>query len=210
MPPPPTCFVCHATNAMRIFDEHLLASFQIRICNVCKHKDSKRWKEMTTTNAKKKYLVSDNILRQLPFVEKSNPRNPHFRPMKLYLTHHVEEASLRIWETMEKLEEEIIARAKRKQATKDARGRGSFKRLKKTLVRGDIEKERPVHDAFQLKPTGVFAQGGLLSGAGAIVADRVTMSSGHRHSFGPLTLDETTGMHTKRCPCGFTQEVELM
>ena len=154
--------------------------------------------------------MSDNILRQLPFVEKSNPRNPHFRPMKLYLTHHVEEASLRIWETMEKLEEEIVARAKRKQATKDARGGRSFKRLKKTLVRGNADRERPVHDAFQLQPTGVFAKGGLFSGAGAIVSDRVTMSSGHVHAFGPLSLDEKTRMHRKSCSCGFTLEVELM
>lgn len=214
-PPPPSCFVCHAPNTMRPFDAYVLASYQLRVCGHCKSKNTYKYKEITTTNAKKKYLVSDNVLRQLPFVEKANPRNPNFRPMKLYLTYHVEEASLRIWETLENLDQEIVKRAKRKQAKKDAPDYAR-KRLKKTLVRAKKQSLTPgpaeaaASTGFQLKATGLFAVGGLYSGSGPIVSDRVSMNRSHAHDFGPLTLDAETGSYTKRCVCGVVQEVELM
>ena len=215
-PPPPSCFICTAPNTIRPFDETIQANYQLQICTKCKRTDVYKWKEITTTNAKNKYLISDNVLKQLPFIEKANPRNSHFRPMKLYLTYHVEEASLRIWETLEKLDQEIVKRAKRRQALKDAPNYAR-KRLKKTLVRAKkssitnapLEETTSSSSSFQLKATGMFASGGLYSGSGPIVSDRVAMNRSHTHDFGALTMS-TEGVHTKRCACGFEQEVELM
>ena len=228
-PPPPSCFTCHAPDTLRQIDEQILASFQIRVCTACKHKNAAQWKVITTSSAKTRYLVSDNVLKQLPFMEKANPRNPHFRPMKLYLTYHVEEAALAIWETLENIDQEIVRKAKRKQARKELPGYGA-KRLKKTLVRpkkrGALEAPEKINlsggsssssssssgpsSSFHLVPTGKFARNGLVSGAGPIIQDRVKLASAHVHKFGPLIWNEKSDEHEKRCPCGFVQEVELM
>jgi len=224
--PPPTCFLCHATNYNRQFDENILSSYKLRVCTVCKNDRREKFQEITTTQAKTRYLVSDNVLRQLPFVERSNPRNSHFRPMKLYLTYLVEEAALAIWESLENIDREIVKRAKRKQEKKD-RG-GGCKRLKKTLVRpkkrdfldpptrSELQSNNnkvAADNLFQLMPTGMFAKNGSVNRVGSYSSNSIRMEVGlkaHVHTFGPLTLDKETGDYTKRCSCGFESTVELM
>ena len=220
---PPTCFVCQASCHIRPIDEHILVGYQMRICIVCQSKSKSSWKEITTTQAKTRYLVSDNVLKQLPFVEKANPRNSHFRPMKLYLTYQVEEAALAIWETLDNIDREIVHRAKRKQAKKEKNGQR--KRLKKTLVRpkktSALEApERSVLDlsssssssassVFQLAPTGKFATNGTIDGVGPMKF--AGLSKAHVHQFGPLMENKDDGEHYKICKsCGFTKDVELM
>ena len=221
---PEGCVLCDATASMRRVDAAILSDYGVRVCVACKAREPQRWSQIVKTNAKKHFLLSDGVLSRLPHVTKSNPRNPHFKPMMMFLRYHVEQAAVVLYGSEEALEEERVERA-RKRALRAAKGPKQRKRRRKTLVKpraNDSNKSaQDEQQQFGLFPTGLFAEGGVQQavrdGARTKQQQRQPTAESswrkrgqHVHAFGPLTFDGASGMHIKTCACGFMRKFEVM
>ena len=221
---PEGCVLCDATASMRRVDASILSDYGVRVCVACKAREPQRWSQIVKTNAKKHFLLSDGVLSRLPHVTKSNPRNPHFKPMMMFLRYHVEQAAVVLYGSEEALEEERVERA-RKRALRAAKGPKQRKRRRKTLVKpraNDSNKSaQDEQQQFGLFPTGLFAEGGVQQavrdGARTKQQQRQPTAESswrkrgqHVHAFGPLTFDGASGMHIKTCACGFMRKFEVM
>jgi DNA repair protein len=104
-------------------DKFLFDNFGECICFSCKLKNQEKtaklnlpdiYRLISKQEAIKEYLLPDDAFQLFKFINKANPHNAHWIPMKLYLTKHIEQYSLLKFGTREKLQEEKTKREAKK------------------------------------------------------------------------------------------------
>jgi DNA repair protein len=104
-------------------DKFLYDNFGETICFSCKLKNQEKtaslslpdlYRLISKQEAIKEYLLPDDSFQLFKFINKPNPHNSHWIPMKLYLTKHIEQYSLLKYGTREKLQEEKAKREAKK------------------------------------------------------------------------------------------------
>ena len=97
---------------------------------------------ITRTEAKSRYLLKDCDLDLRPpplrFIIKRNRKEGFNKDMKLYLQLQVEERSLEVWGSEEKVVDEIEAREKRSMQQKDKKYRTQLKQLRRQVQAQNI------------------------------------------------------------------------
>ncbi|KAG5192111.1 hypothetical protein JKP88DRAFT_352052 [Tribonema minus] len=106
-------------------DRKLLEAFDVAVCRNCK--DSKEAYElMTKADVQKLFLLPEGTIRVLKYVERENPRNKGWTPMRLYLHKDARVWALKRWSTVEALEEERKRRDAKKWEESVKRTKGVF------------------------------------------------------------------------------------
>jgi len=81
--------ICQYCRSVRI-DEEIERWFGEGVCFDCKQERIPKFNQISTTNAKSQYLLSDKWISKLRRREEVNPINPSFQKMKLVLVKHCE------------------------------------------------------------------------------------------------------------------------
>ena len=108
-------------------DGTLERCFKVRVCAAHRDGDMK-YDLVTSTDAATTYLLPKNTLKCLACYERSNPRQPTWRPMKLFLRRDLEVQADRRWGDAEKLDEERRRRDAAKLAKAEKNAAGFFSR----------------------------------------------------------------------------------
>jgi DNA-repair protein complementing XP-A cells len=95
-------------------DLQLYENFQEKICYDCKARNHDLYRLVSKQEAMKQFLVSDDSFQLFKFISKPNPHNPHWQPMKLFLSKHILQFSLLKYGTVENLEKEKQKRDEKK------------------------------------------------------------------------------------------------
>nr|XP_022920986.1 DNA repair protein complementing XP-A cells homolog [Onthophagus taurus] len=127
-PDRPTCEKCQ-----KIFAKSwLFETFDLKVCDECK--DPEEHKLITKSEAMSSYLLKECDFTKrgtpLKFISKKNPHNSRWGEMKLYLQVQVEKRALEIWESEEKLQEEIEKREEKKVMAKTKKYQKQMKELR--------------------------------------------------------------------------------
>jgi hypothetical protein len=93
-----------ATYIQALFD-----AFGERICTSCKSQTDD-FQLVSRSVAKSQYLLPDSSIAPLRTMERPNPSNPKFRPMRLLLLLHVRAAAVARWGSLQAMEEEYRRR----------------------------------------------------------------------------------------------------
>ena len=121
----PGCAGCEVCGGGPI-DATLERVFAVRVC--AEHKARSSYDLVPSGDAAATYLLPKNTLKCLASVERSNPRQPTWRPMKLYLRRDLEVQADRRWGDAEKLDEERRRREAAKLAKSEKSARSFFKK----------------------------------------------------------------------------------
>ncbi|KAL7346710.1 DNA repair protein RAD14 [Encephalitozoon intestinalis] len=126
-------------------DDEIEKTFGIPVCRSCRYSSLKF---VTKTSCLSDYLLVDDELKELRFLERPNPRKGTWSRMHLYLKEEVEEFAVWKWGSLEKIEE---IKEKRKKRTKDRKQRKLKKNIKdlrrKTRMEvGDTKKHEHVFE----------------------------------------------------------------
>ena len=79
------------------------------ICRKC-GRTSNDYELLNKTDASKEYLIPDDTLKFIPYMEKENPRHAEWAPMKMYMRRMVKAASMERWGSEEGLADEKLSR----------------------------------------------------------------------------------------------------
>ena len=121
----PGCAGCEVCGGGPL-DATLERVFAVRVC--AEHKARSSYDLVPSGDAAATYLLPKNTLKCLASVERSNPRQPTWRPMKLYLRRDLEVQADRRWGDAEKLDEERRRREAAKLAKSEKSARSFFKK----------------------------------------------------------------------------------
>lgn len=188
--------VCRECKSMEI-DWQWEQVYGCMVCNSCKEKYPDKYSQLTKTEAKEDYLLTDPELNDkdlFPRLERPNPHKATYHNMQLYLRCQLEEYAFsdKKWGSAEKLDEEYQKRNKEKKAKKEAKFKNKLLDLKK----------RTRVDAFRRGRDGDGGQFG----------DRIESRRGekHDHVWG-RSLETSDGTTVKKCvECGMEiEEFEL-
>jgi hypothetical protein len=94
-------------------NESLYNHFQLTVCRSCK-RACNLYECITKSECVTEYLITEDIIKSMPYMERDNPHNPGWKPMKLYLRKHALEAALNRFGSIESLHQE----KKRREAAK--------------------------------------------------------------------------------------------
>ena len=117
---------CEACGGGPVVEE-LAAAFSVRVCADCRRNDD-AYDLVNATDAARTYLLPQATLKMLPAVERTNPRRPTWRPMRLHLRRQLKEYADRRWGDAAGLEAERRQRDARHLAAADKKAEGFFRR----------------------------------------------------------------------------------
>mmetsp|Transcript_27910 Transcript_27910/g.44750 ORF Transcript_27910/g.44750 Transcript_27910/m.44750 type:complete len:180 (+) Transcript_27910:3792-4331(+) len=83
---------------------------------------------MSKTKAKEEYLITDDDMLKLKYLESSNPRRPGWSIMKLYLVKQIKQVALQRWGNQKAIEEEKDRRIKSRAEKRGERAKKSLKK----------------------------------------------------------------------------------
>ena len=106
-------------------DAAFRAAFSISTCNACRRRDPSL-DLLNATDAARTYLLPQATLKCLPTLERENPRQPTWTPMRLFLRRHLVEHANRRWGDEAGLEAERRRRAAAKVKRDDAKAKDFF------------------------------------------------------------------------------------
>ena len=106
-------------------DAAFRAAFSISTCNACRRRDPSL-DLLNATDAARTYLLPQATLKCLPTLERENPRQPTWTPMRLFLRRHLVEHAHRRWGDEAGLEAERKRRAAAKVKRDDAKAKDFF------------------------------------------------------------------------------------
>jgi len=211
----PVCQECGAQS----LDNQMLTLFNEAICRNCKL-DAPGFKMLTKTKAKEIYLVTDEDMRTLPFVEAANPRRAGWTRMKLYITKHVERIALRRWKSLEGLAAEQkrreVDRLKRREAKAKSASQASEKSetdsaLKRNIARlrgelGDARATSSPPSPKKKRSSNAEAK------AGVSQAFTPINEAYHEHMYGEeVPVENEEDVYVKSCvECGFQVRFESL
>ena len=116
--------------------------YKCLVCNDCVQKMPDKYSLLTKTECRQDYLLTDEELESLTYMERQNPHKASYSRMKLYMRFLVEEFALKKWKTWEALDEEFAQRSKRKQDLKDRKFKEKLTELRRRTMTARIEKAR--------------------------------------------------------------------
>ena len=107
-------------------DAAFRTAFSIQTCGACRRRDPSL-DLLNATDAARTYLLPQSTLKEcgLPTLERANPRQPTWTPMRLFLRRHLVEHADRRWGDADGLEAERRRRAAAK-VTRDDKKAKSF------------------------------------------------------------------------------------
>ena len=120
---PRTADDCGTCGALA--DAALRTAFSIQTCNACRRRDPSL-DLLNATDAARTYLLPQATLKCLPTLERENPRQPTWTPMRLFLRRHLVEHANRRWGDEAGLEAERKRRAAAKVKRDDAKAKDFF------------------------------------------------------------------------------------
>ena len=133
------CSECTGTAGI---DQKLLINYKVAVCTSCRHAREEKYKLMSKTNAKEKYLLTDHQLSKLPHMKVSNPRKIGWNDMQLYLALHLRERCFARWGDEVGLEKE---RARRKvESDKRRRIRAKKRAAEEGIEEGNLIMDRAI------------------------------------------------------------------
>ena len=106
-------------------DASFRAAFSISKCNACRRRDPSL-DLLNATDAARTYLLPQATLKCLPTLERENPRQPTWTPMRLFLRRHLVDHANRRWGDADGLEAERKRRAAAKVKRDDAKAKDFF------------------------------------------------------------------------------------
>ena len=106
-------------------DAAFRAAFSIQTCNACRRRDPSL-DLLNATDAARTYLLPQATLKCLPTLERANPRQPTWTPMRLFLRRHLVDHANRRWGDEAGLEAERKRRAAAKVKRDDAKAKDFF------------------------------------------------------------------------------------
>ena len=211
-----SCQFCPNTQ----LDTETVITFGERICRHCKSVRSD-YQGIVKSKAKKEFLLSDKSFARLNYVEKLNPRNASFKPMKIYLRKHVKELAILLYGSLERIEDEKVKRrknaSKRKRKKRSCLNDFTTSSSKKALINeGNLnDKEiREQNNPFKkLKSMRTFASCGSENGFKKTRKEKkkTIFAEDHIHKFKSVSsAPNSSGKTLERCECGYEREVEEM
>ena len=114
------CATCGA-----LADAAFRTAFSIQTCNACWRRDPSL-DLLNATDAARTYLLPQATLKCLPTLERENPRQPTWTPMRLFLRRHLVDHAHRRWGDEAGLEAERRRRAAAKVKRDDAKAKDFF------------------------------------------------------------------------------------
>ena len=120
---PRTADDCDTCGALA--DAAFRTAFSIQTCNACRRRDPSL-DLLNATDAARTYLLPQATLKCLPTLERANPRQPTWTPMRLFLRRHLVEHANRRWGDEAGLEAERKRRAAAKVKRDDAKAKDFF------------------------------------------------------------------------------------
>ena len=120
---PRTADDCDTCGALA--DAAFRTAFSIQTCNACRRRDPSL-DLLNATDAARTYLLPQATLKCLPTLERANPRQPTWTPMRLFLRRHLVEHAHRRWGDEAGLEAERKRRAAAKVKRDDAKAKDFF------------------------------------------------------------------------------------
>lgn len=114
---------CRYCAQMPVEDE-IEDAFGILVCRQCRYSSLEF---VTKTTCTSRYLLGDDDLKGLRFLERPNPRKGTWSRMHLYLREQAEEAAVAKWGSLERIDE---ARARRKKMVEDRKVRKLKERIR--------------------------------------------------------------------------------
>lgn len=126
----------HFTNTCKFcsdpeVDEEIHNIFKIDCCRKCRFKELKF---VTKTTCKSEYLLTEEELKQFPYMEKPNPHKGAWNEMHLYLKEEIEDFAIKKHGSLDKIEtlkDEIKAKRREKQLNKVKK---NIKKTKRSTV----------------------------------------------------------------------------
>ena len=106
-------------------DAAFRTAFSIQTCNACRRRDPSL-DLLNATDAARTYLLPQATLKCLPTLERENPRQPTWTPMRLFLRRHLVDHANRRWGDEAGLEAERKRRAAAKVKRDDAKAKDFF------------------------------------------------------------------------------------
>lgn len=128
-------------------DNEIKKTFGIPVCRSCRH-DALKF--VTKTSCISDYLLTNDELKELRFLERPNPHKGTWSNMHLYLQSEVEEIAIRKWGSLDKVEE---SKRRRKKTTDDRKIRRLRKRIKelRRRTRMDVRNDEKHVHAFKVE-----------------------------------------------------------
>ena len=120
---PRTADDCDTCGALA--DAAFRTAFSIQTCNACRRRDPSL-DLLNATDAARTYLLPQATLKCLPTLERANPRQPTWTPMRLFLRRHLVDHANRRWGDEAGLEAERKRRAAAKVKRDDAKAKDFF------------------------------------------------------------------------------------
>jgi DNA-repair protein complementing XP-A cells len=106
------CECCGSIDIHQDYYKH----YKISVCRDCTRKPI--YSQLTKTEAKQDYLLSESELKSLPFIIKKNPHKSTFSDMLLYLRKQLELFAIEKYGSLEELDMEMGKRETAKQERK--------------------------------------------------------------------------------------------
>mmetsp|Transcript_17059 Transcript_17059/g.48736 ORF Transcript_17059/g.48736 Transcript_17059/m.48736 type:complete len:472 (-) Transcript_17059:1440-2855(-) len=225
--------VCQDCGTVSL-DQQMLSVYDEAICRACKN-ENLDFKVLTKSKAKEEFLITDDDMRKLPFVETSNPRRSGWTRMKLYVTKQVRSLSMKRWGTPEGLEAERERRAVERLRLREKRAKAAhaksdkehtdsalqrnIKRLRSDLGDGDTSR---FEEAPETAASGQDGTNNQKKKSKKLTArdTKLRASDGaafvpkneayHEHSFGlERVVDADADLYEKTCQeCGLAVQFE--
>ena len=120
---PRTADDCDTCGALA--DAAFRTAFSIQTCNACRRRDPSL-DLLNATDAARTYLLPQATLKCLPTLERANPRQPTWTPMRLFLRRHLVDHANRRWGDEAGLEAERKRRAAAKVKRDDSKAKDFF------------------------------------------------------------------------------------
>jgi DNA repair protein len=114
----PVCKECGSLS----LDHELVAYYGVNVCSVCRQAKPEKFTQLTKTEVKLDYLLTDSELRDktlLPHMVRPNPHKSTYANMLLYLREQVEEFAFKKWGGEEGLDQEWERRVESKKDRKE-------------------------------------------------------------------------------------------
>ena len=214
--PSRSCQFCPNTQ----LDTETVISFGERICRHCKSVRSD-YQGIVKSKAKKEFLLSDKSFARLNYVEKLNPRNASFKPMKIYLRKHVKELAILLYGSLERIQDEKAKRlknaSKRKRKKRRCLNDFTSSSSKKEMINegklNDKELTEQNNPFKKLKSMRTFASRGSENRSKKPRKERKKFffPEDHVHRFKSVSsAPDASGKTVERCECGYEREVEEM
>ena len=124
--------------------------WEVAICRKC-GRTSNDYELLNKTDASKEYLIPDDTLKFIPYMEKENPRHAEWAPMKMYMRRMVKAASMERWGSEEGLADEKLSRETSKMQRDLVKMKDGIARDKRSTYNEEKVEETEFHNDAKME-----------------------------------------------------------